>query len=146
MSLSGTHTHFLCKLSHTAGGGSLSRGSLCFQKCFQSTTWKTFSPGNSDLQSYHIFFFLRFFWCGPFVKYWICYSIPSGLCFGGVVFFFFFLVFWPRGMWDLSSPTRDRTHTPCTGRQSFNHWTTRDVPPVLPLAKRFFRVFSLNIL
>ena len=27
--------------------------------------------------------------------------------------FFFSVV--PRGMWDLSSPTRDRTHTPCVG-------------------------------
>ena len=25
------------------------------------------------------------------------------------------LVFWPRGMWDVSSSTRDGTHTPCTG-------------------------------
>ena len=33
-----------------------------------------------------------------------------------------------RHMWDLSSPTRDRTRTPCTGRQSLNHWTAREVP------------------
>ena len=25
---------------------------------------------------------------------------------------FYILVFWPRGMWDLSYQTRDRTHTP----------------------------------
>ena len=31
-------------------------------------------------------------------------------------FVFFFLIFWPRGMWDLSSPTRDGTHAPCIGR------------------------------
>ena len=36
--------------------------------------------------------------------------------------------FWPRGMWDLSSPTRDGTLTPCIGRRSLNHWTTREVP------------------
>ena len=24
--------------------------------------------------------------------------------------------FWPRGMWDLCSPTRDQTQTPCLGR------------------------------
>ena len=46
-------------------------------------------------------------------------------------FFFYVLVFWPRGMWDLSSPTRDRTLTPCIGRQSLNHWTTREVPALL---------------
>ena len=31
-------------------------------------------------------------------------------------------------MWDLSSPTKDQTHIPCIGRQSLNHWTTREVP------------------
>ena len=33
---------------------------------------------------------------------------------------------WPRGTWDLSSPTRDRTCTPCTERWSPNHWTARE--------------------
>ena len=34
----------------------------------------------------------------------------------------------PRGMWDLSSPTRDRTCVPCIGRHILNHWTTSEVP------------------
>ena len=34
------------------------------------------------------------------------------------------LVFGPHGMWDLSSPTRDRTGTPCIGWQSLNQWAT----------------------
>ena len=42
---------------------------------------------------------------------------------------FYVLIFWPWGMWDLSSQTRDWTLTPYTGRQSLNHWTTREVPP-----------------
>ena len=33
----------------------------------------------------------------------------------------------PCSMWDLSSPTKDRTCVPCIGRQIFNHWTTREV-------------------
>ena len=41
---------------------------------------------------------------------------------------FYVLVFWPHGMWDLSTPTRDQTLTPCTGSQSLNGWTTREVP------------------
>ena len=40
---------------------------------------------------------------------------------------FYVLVFWPRGTGDLGSPSRDRTFTPCAGRQSVNHWTTREV-------------------
>ena len=51
-----------------------------------------------------VFFFLR--------VYWTCCNIASVLCF----------YFWLRGMWDLSSLTRDRTHTPCIERQSLNHW------------------------
>ena len=39
------------------------------------------------------------------------------------------LVFWPWGMY-LSSQTRDRTHIPCTGRRSLNHWTSREVSSV----------------
>ena len=52
-------------------------------------------------------------YCSCFMSWW------------GVLF-----VFWPRGTWDLSSPTRNRTHwlTRCTGRGSLNHWTTGEVP------------------
>ena len=39
-----------------------------------------------------------------------------------------FLAMWPWDMWDLSSPTRDQICTPYIGRQSLNHWTTREVP------------------
>ena len=45
-----------------------------------------------------------------------------------VLFLVYALVFWLQGMWDLSFPSRDRTHTLCIGRQSLNHWTTREVP------------------
>ena len=44
-----------------------------------------------------------------------------------ILLLFYVLVFWPRGMWDLSSLTRDWTRTPCIGRQILNHWTTREV-------------------
>ena len=60
-----------------------------------------------------------------------------------ILLLFYVLVFRPRGMWDLSSLTRDRTRTPCIGRQSLNHWTTREVPPPqnfknqMELLKRF---------
>ena len=46
-----------------------------------------------------------------------------------VLILFYLLVFWLRGMWDLGSLTRDRTRTPCIGRRSLNHWTTKKVPP-----------------
>jgi len=54
--------------------------------------------------------------------YWISYSIAC--------FFknFIFLVFWPWGTWDPSSPTKDWTHTLCIGRQSLKHWPSREIP------------------
>ena len=49
---------------------------------------------------------------------------------------FMLMVFCLQGMWDLSSPTRDRTHTPCIGR-SLNHWTAREFP--ISIAFKEFR-------
>ena len=43
-------------------------------------------------------------------------------------FCFMFCFFWSQGLWDLSSLTRDPICTPCIGRWSFNHWTTKEVP------------------
>ena len=49
-------------------------------------------------------------------------------------------MFWLFGpeMWDLSSPARDHTCNPCTGRWSLDHWTTREVPCHLILCFSFF--------
>ena len=38
------------------------------------------------------------------------------------------LDFWQHGLWNVSSPTRDSTCTPWIGRQSLNHWITREAP------------------
>ena len=45
-----------------------------------------------------------------------------------ILLLFYVLVSWPGGMCGLSSSARDQTHTLCTGRWSFNHWITREVP------------------
>ena len=50
-----------------------------------------------------------------FKVYWIYYNIASVLYFG----------FWLQCMWDVSSLTRNQTHTPCTGRQGPKNWTPR---------------------
>ena len=41
-------------------------------------------------------------------------------------------------MWDLSSPTRDRTCVPCIGRWILYHWATREVPKVHRLLRHDF--------
>ena len=44
-------------------------------------------------------------------------------------------------MWDLSSLTRDQTHTPCIGRQSLNHWTAREVLGMMSFFKKIYLLF-----
>ena len=34
------------------------------------------------------------------------------------------------GMWDLSPPTWNWTHTPCIAKLSLNHWTAQEIPRV----------------
>ena len=60
-----------------------------------------------------------FFGCGPIFKslYCMCYNIASVSCFGPFCLF----VLWLLGLWDLRSPTRDRTQNPCIRRWSLNH-------------------------
>ena len=69
-----------------------------------------------------------FFQCGPFLK-----SVLNLLqyCFHFIYLFIYFesfFSFWLQGMWDLSSSTKDWTQSPSIGRQSLDHWTTREVP------------------
>ena len=39
-----------------------------------------------------------------------------------ILLLFYVLVFWPHGMGDLTSPTRDWSHIHCIGWWSLNHW------------------------
>ena len=68
------------------------------------------------------FFFFLFFDVGHSLKVFIEFVT--------VLLLFYVLVFWPRGMWDLSSLTRDWTCPPCIGRRSLNCWTPKEVPLV----------------
>ena len=43
---------------------------------------------------------------------------------------FYYLLTTLSGMWDLSSPTSDRTCAPSIGRQGLNHWVGKEVPPI----------------
>ena len=73
-----------------------------------------------------LFFFLRFFWCGPFI--FVIEFVTTLLASSFLSFFFLCVEFWLQGMWDPSSPTRNLTRSPCTGRQSPNHWTSSGSP------------------
>ena len=68
--------------------------------------------------------------CGPFLK--------SFTVFVTILLLFHVLVFWPHVLWNLSSPTRDWTQTPCIGRGSLKHWTTSEVPLIFLTSKIIF--------
>ena len=74
---------------------------------------------NSRLLLWIFFFFLDFSSYGPFLK---CLLNLLKYC-----FCFYGLVFCPRGMWDLSSLTRDQACTRCPGTQRLNRLTARKV-------------------
>ena len=64
-----------------------------------------------------------------FKKIFLMWTILKLFDFATVLLLFHVLVFWPQGIWGLSSLTRNlSTYTPYTGRQSLNHWTTKEVP------------------
>lgn len=50
---------------------------------------------------------------------------PAWLYFAVVFFFFLALL---HSMWNLGSPTRDQTHSPCIGSTESYHWTAREAP------------------
>ena len=54
-----------------------------------------------------------------FIEFVLCFTI---------LVLIYILVFWPRGMWDFSSPTKDLTWPPCIGRWSLYHWTPGKSP------------------
>ena len=64
----------------------------------------------------------RFFfsWCGPFLKF-LLNLLQYFFC-------FMFWVFWSWSLCNLSFLTRDQTYSLYTGRQTHNHWTTREDP------------------
>ena len=83
----------------------MSRGSLHSSLILWSLEKNLIYKWHGPVKLYMLLF-LRFFWFDHFqILYWICYNIASVLCFG--IFFFF----WPWAMWELSSLTRNQTHT-----------------------------------
>ena len=100
------------------------RNSLCLPRvpAFVLILWgfSIFEDVCYLFSTFAFFFFLRFFFFNVdhFLKAFIEFLTTLLLfCFG--------FCLW--GMWDLSCPTRDQTHTLCIGGQSLNHWTTREV-------------------
>ena len=62
-------------------------------------------------------FFSRFCWCGPFLK---SFLKLLQYCFCSM-----FQRFGHKACGILAPPPGIKPHTPCTGRKSLNHWTTR---------------------
>ena len=75
---------------------------------------------------------LQIFSHSPFLKFFLFLILFTFfiVSFDAQKFLFvcLFVLATPQGMWDLSSPTRDRTHAPALGARSLNQWTAREVP------------------
>ena len=67
---------------------------------------------------------------------WVTFKVPIEPV--TTLLLFYALTFWPQDMWDPSSLTKDWNCTPCTGKQSPNHWTAREVPVAPILIWSFF--------
>ena len=87
---------------------------LCTHVSFPTTGPISNGYFSNDYFSF-FFFFLKIFWCRPFFKVFIEF-VP-------ILLLFYILVFWPWGI----PLTRDQTWSPCFGKWSLNHWTTRVV-------------------
>ena len=66
---------------------------------------------------------------GSFARIYTCVCVC--VCVYSLQFCMYIYIFWPQGMWNLSSPIRNWTHTLCIGRQSLNHWINREVPYII---------------
>ena len=75
---------------------------------------------------FNFFFFALFFDMPFFIKDFLSgpFSVFTEFVTILLLFYVLCVFFWPRGIWDLSYPTRDRNHTACIGRRNHNHWTT----------------------
>ena len=83
---------------------------------YNTSSWKFYKR----LQDPRINYFLIFMWTIFKVFIW----------FVTILLLFYFLAFWPRGMRNLNSLTKDWTHTPCIGRWSLNYKTAREIPKI----------------
>ena len=60
-----------------------------------------------------------------------------------ILLLFYVLGFWPWGVLDLSSPKKNWTHTPCSGKWSLNHWTIGKVSVgINPYCSYHVEIFS----
>ena len=89
----------------------------CALIMIEKTIWHGVKNVNSGFRlpscESFIFFLKGFFGCRLFFKVFIEFVT--------MLLPFYVLVFWPPGMWDLRSPTRDQIYTLCIGRRSLSH-------------------------
>ena len=64
-----------------------------------------------------------YLWRNVYLVVWTIFKVF--IEFVAILLLFYVLVFWPWGMWDLSSLIRNWTRTPSIGRRSLTHWTAR---------------------
>ena len=69
---------------------------------------------------------------------------PQPKCYYSNYWEFFYFLATPAGMWDLSSLTRDQTHTPYLRSTSLNHWPAKEVPILTTNPQNFIHSSHFN--
>ena len=77
------------------------------------------------------------YWVGPFF-------FKAFVEFLTILLLFDALDFGMQGMWNVCSPTRDRTHIPCLGSWSLSHWTDHQGSPKCTTLKLGSIVFDFQ--
>ena len=112
--------------AHTVFSRELSQGQN--DHASSSVYWRMFPNMQKwqNLQSHSLTIMLSFWLFKEFLM-WTIFKVFTEFVRTLLLFlcFYFLFFFWLRGTWDLSSLIRDRTRTPCIGRQSLNYWTAR---------------------
>ena len=62
-----------------------------------------------------------------------------------ILLLLYVFIFWPQGIWNLISLTRNWTHAPYIGRRSLNHRTTKEVPRWLLRAGKMEKSELVNL-
>ena len=117
------HVSYVYKPTSNQLSSSLNCGNLPYTMACQRTDWILFKwicalpCSNSLILKFQIDIYVRriilFFFLSFFLMCTVFFFFPKVfMTFVPILLLFYVLVFWPWGMWNLSSPTRYQTHTP----------------------------------
>ena len=108
-------------------------------------SWGTGSEGQCQKQITKCFFTprsTRFLW---YLDGYLIFLLKSFLKFVAIWLPFYAFVFWPRGMWDLSCPTRDQTRIPLHWKVKSQPLDCQGIPPIFLRPSSIWKFFFATL-